>query len=691
MGAHRCKRWRTPAASLGRRAGKMEGGKTPPPAVVLALVCGCALLMSLCGDIPSDLGDDPNLRRTEGQLRAELMQELGARGSQDTMDVQVPPPSVRAVSKKAKLQKAKHDQVKAKKKARKETKGAKVHKEIKKEEKKIKIKMPPTKAQEAKHIKDAVKNAPKGDSKHTSKHRFKGKKATKMPKPPRKEKSPKQDAMTHSIGQLLPNDPEATAEDADGSVTRLPVSETKEHTSSKPKVKPFWKRKGKFSRWERHEEWVPGDGHPNAVNAPMHVMEVPETTGLKDGVVTGDTGIKAEALVQGEEFSPRPLLLQVAKAKKALKRIKAKKAAKKAAKAKKPAKKAAKKPKKAKKVKKVKHAVKPKVNWKFTHRKSPKKWPHAAGHDVAQADKLATAALNRKVEKHARKAAHHAGKARGHRRFANLCKKYGLHSCHKRHARLAAKHTRLSKGHLRAKLAAAKAKSRMLRHKVRHARRKLARTKNPYHPKRFMGHSVRHNCVGDKGCDVKSGTKAGDGHRVRKILRKRAVKNHEKQKHLSKKYYHQLAKERILKSDVKANHKFHQMDRKVRDSRAKERRNKANAKIAKHKAELRGAKIGGRIANHYIKKKKLHVQKTLSNKISGPLNKKLAKHNDEDGRRLAEAHMMKHPRVGSKAAGDPAWNARERGQKKAKHMVKSAANKFEDSYLLALLQQNSKP
>merc|ERR1711959_779947 len=151
----------------------------------------------------------------------------------------------------------------------------------------------------------------------------------------------------------------------------------------------------------------------------MHVMEVPETTGLKDGVVTGDTGIKAEALVQGEEFSPRPLLLQVAKAKKALKMIKAKKAAKK--------------PKKAKKVKKVKHTVKLKANWKFTHRKSPKKWPHAAGHDVTQADKLATAALNHKVEMHARKAAHHAGKARGHRRFATLCKKYGLHSCHKRH------------------------------------------------------------------------------------------------------------------------------------------------------------------------------------------------------------------------------------------------------------------
>merc|ERR1711981_500589 len=35
---------------------------------------------------------------------------------------------------------------------------------------------------------------------------------------------------------------------------------------------------------------------------------------------------------------------------------------------------------------------------------------------------------------HARAAAHHAGKARAHARFAKLCKKYKMHSCHKRHA-----------------------------------------------------------------------------------------------------------------------------------------------------------------------------------------------------------------------------------------------------------------
>merc|ERR1712096_374564 len=45
-----------------------------------------------------------------------------------------------------------------------------------------------------------------------------------------------------------------------------------------------------------------------------------------------------------------------------------------------------------------------------------------------------------------KKRAHHAGKARAHKRFAKLCKKYGLHSCHKRHAKLAKKHAALAKG-----------------------------------------------------------------------------------------------------------------------------------------------------------------------------------------------------------------------------------------------------
>merc|ERR1712167_202966 len=44
------------------------------------------------------------------------------------------------------------------------------------------------------------------------------------------------------------------------------------------------------------------------------------------------------------------------------------------------------------------------------------------------------------------KRAHHAGKARAHKRFAKLCKKYGLHSCHKRHAKLAKHHAKLAKG-----------------------------------------------------------------------------------------------------------------------------------------------------------------------------------------------------------------------------------------------------
>merc|ERR1712167_320523 len=44
------------------------------------------------------------------------------------------------------------------------------------------------------------------------------------------------------------------------------------------------------------------------------------------------------------------------------------------------------------------------------------------------------------------KRAHHAGKARAHKRFAKLCKKYGLHSCHKRHAALHKKHAALAKG-----------------------------------------------------------------------------------------------------------------------------------------------------------------------------------------------------------------------------------------------------
>merc|ERR1712072_648129 len=44
------------------------------------------------------------------------------------------------------------------------------------------------------------------------------------------------------------------------------------------------------------------------------------------------------------------------------------------------------------------------------------------------------------------KRAHHAGKARAHKRFAKLCKKYGLHSCHKRHAKLHKKHAALAKG-----------------------------------------------------------------------------------------------------------------------------------------------------------------------------------------------------------------------------------------------------
>jgi len=50
-------------------------------------------------------------------------------------------------------------------------------------------------------------------------------------------------------------------------------------------------------------------------------------------------------------------------------------------------------------------------------------------------------------QQHRLKAPHHAGKARAHRRFAKLCKKYGLHSCHKRHAKLAKKHTTLAKKH----------------------------------------------------------------------------------------------------------------------------------------------------------------------------------------------------------------------------------------------------
>merc|ERR1711964_914568 len=45
-----------------------------------------------------------------------------------------------------------------------------------------------------------------------------------------------------------------------------------------------------------------------------------------------------------------------------------------------------------------------------------------------------------------KKRAFHAGKARAHKRFAKLCKKYGLHSCHKRHKKLAKKHSKLAKG-----------------------------------------------------------------------------------------------------------------------------------------------------------------------------------------------------------------------------------------------------
>merc|ERR1711977_65340 len=50
----------------------------------------------------------------------------------------------------------------------------------------------------------------------------------------------------------------------------------------------------------------------------------------------------------------------------------------------------------------------------------------------------------------ARKAAHHAGKARAHARFAKLCKKYGLKSCHKRHAAKAKHHAKIAKKHAKA-------------------------------------------------------------------------------------------------------------------------------------------------------------------------------------------------------------------------------------------------
>lgn len=269
--------------------------------------------------------------------------------------------------------------------------------------------------------------------------------------------------------------------------------------------------------------------------------------------------------------------------------------------------------------------------------------------------------------------ARHAGKARAHTRFAKLCKKYGLHTCHKRHARLAKKHAALAKGGqkraLRAKVKAAnkamrrlrrknlafklrrkvsnlrrqlhqtkgsgKAKvrrarrvSRRLRRRVRRAERSVNKVhlKHRYRPHTYMGRDHP--------------TKLHDGHHYRKKLRRKAKKQHHKTKKLSKEYNHKLWKERQLKTDVKSNEAYNRKWRAIRNRKMDEAHHKRLEALAKHKAELRGAALGKKLAKHYIKKK--HLPKPSSpNPMSRDLNKKLADHTRKDGAYEEEARTMK--------------------------------------------------
>merc|ERR1711881_468393 len=75
------------------------------------------------------------------------------------------------------------------------------------------------------------------------------------------------------------------------------------------------------------------------------------------------------------------------------------------------------------------------------HKKAAKHAKHAKKH----AKKFAK--HHKKAHLHKMKAAHHAGRSRGHKRFHKLCKKYKMHHCAKRHAKLAKKHAAKAKKH----------------------------------------------------------------------------------------------------------------------------------------------------------------------------------------------------------------------------------------------------
>merc|ERR1711881_317403 len=75
------------------------------------------------------------------------------------------------------------------------------------------------------------------------------------------------------------------------------------------------------------------------------------------------------------------------------------------------------------------------------HKKAAKHAKHAKKH----AKKFVK--HHKKAHLHKMKAAHHAGRARGHKRFHKLCKKYKMHHCAKRHAKLAKKHAAKAKKH----------------------------------------------------------------------------------------------------------------------------------------------------------------------------------------------------------------------------------------------------
>merc|ERR1712072_151720 len=84
------------------------------------------------------------------------------------------------------------------------------------------------------------------------------------------------------------------------------------------------------------------------------------------------------------------------------------------------------------------------------HKKAAKHAKHAKKH----AKKFVK--HHKKAHLHKMKAAHHAGRARGHKRFHKLCKKYKMHYCAKRHAKLAKKHAAKAKKHKAHKKAAKK-------------------------------------------------------------------------------------------------------------------------------------------------------------------------------------------------------------------------------------------